>query len=210
MSDRTALLNVRTVLGKVIQLRESVARPRWALSELAGRLSEISSKGASAALTAAVSLVLEAQHQGEPVAWVTARASTFFPPDVSDSGVDLDSLAVVRVPGARGAARATDQLVRSGAFGLVVLDLGERADISMATQGRLVGLAQRHDTAIVCLTEKPESSPSIGSMVSLRAVVQRGAIGPDRFRCKVKALKDKRRGPNWEHAEVVRGPAGMR
>lgn len=202
------------MIGKVIQLCDlhtaRADRPHWSLDELAGRLSEISSRGASAPLTAAVSLVLEAQHQGEPVAWVTARSSTFFPPDVSDSGVDLDSLAVVRVPGAREAARATDQLVRSGAFGLVLIDLGERADISMAIQGRLVSLAQRHDTAIVCLTEKPDTFPSIGSMVSLRVVVSRGSAGPDRFRCKIKALKDKRRGPNWEHAEVVRGPAGLR
>ncbi len=210
------------MIGKVIQLcdlhtpKVRADRPRWSLDELAGRLSEISSSGASAPLTAAVSLVLQAQHQGEPVAWVTARSSTFFPPDVSDSGVDLDALAVVRVPGVRGAARATDQLVRSGAFGLILIDLGERADISMAIQGRLVSLAQRHETAIVCLTEKPETSPSIGSMISLRAVASRGPIGPgdsagrDRFRCKVKALKDKRRGPNWEHAEVVRGPAGLR
>jgi len=210
------------VIGKVIQLCElhnptaRAGRPRWSLEDLAGRLSEISSKGASAPLTAAVSLVLEAQNQGEPVAWVTARSSTFFPPDVSDSGVDLDCLAVVRVPSVRGVARATDQLVRSGAFGLILIDMGERADVSMAIQGRLVSLAQRHDTAIVCLTEKPDTSPSIGSMISLRAVVQRSGAGPgdsagrDRFRYKVKALKDKRRGPNWEHAEVVRGPAGLR
>ena len=95
-----------------------------------------------------------------------------------------------------------------------MIDLGERADISMAVQGRLVGLAQRHDTAIVCITDKPSSSPSIGSMVSLRAVALRtpltGNDGCDRFRCKVSVLKDKRRGPNWTHSEVVRGPAGLR
>jgi len=208
------------VSGKVIQLsdlhtaRAQASRPRWTFEELAGRLTEISATGATAALTAAMALVLEAQQAGEPVAWVTARHSTFFPPDVSDSGVDLDALAVVRVPTSGDAARAADRLVRSGAFGLVALDLGKRADIPMPMQGRLVGLAQRHDTAIVCITDKPDSSPSIGSMVSLRAVALRDPLadndGCDRFRCKVSVLKDKRRGPHWTHSEVVRGPAGLR
>jgi recombination protein RecA len=211
------------VSGNIIQLCElrrglgepgaQSGRPRWAFDELGGRLLEISGQGAAASLTVAMALVLEAQTAGEPVAWITARASTFFPPDASDSGVDLDSLAVVRVAGARAAARAAEHLVRSGAFGLVVLDLGRHADIPMPMQGRLVGLAQRHDAAVVCLTEKPDASPSIGSMVSLRAAALRSEVGPagsDRYRYKVVVLKDKRRGPHWEHAEVVRGPAGLR
>ncbi len=177
---------------------------------MAGRLTEISGQGAVASLTAAMSLILEAQHEGEPTAWVTCAPGTFFPPDAADSGVDLEALAVIRVQTPPDAARAADRLVRSGAFGLIVLDLGKDADIPLALQGRLVGLAQRHDTAIVCLTDKPESSPSLGSMVSLRAEAMRAEVGDDRFRCKVRVIKDKRRGPNWSHAEVLRGPAGMR
>ena len=39
----------------------------------------------------------------------------------------------------------------------------------MHIQGRLVTLAQTHDAAIVCLTEKPADAASLGSLVSLRA-----------------------------------------
>jgi recombination protein RecA len=220
----------------------------WSRDELSGRLTELSGTGNAASLTAAVGLVLQAQMQGELVAWVmpaggaTAAASTFFPPDVADSGVDLASLAVVRVPHGRDAARAAERLVRSGAFGLVIIDLsdlGQAAAVPLPLQGRLVRLAQRYDTALVCITDKPGESPSLGSMVSLRAEALRqlapaaaevepgepgaaahgvelpvtscGELGDGGyFRCKIRVLKDKRRGPGWSHDEVVDGPAGLR
>ena len=199
--------------GHVIRLSEHLRQqqpradssPAWSLTELSGRLSEISGQGAVASLTAAFCLVHRAQLEKELVAWIALESSAFFPPDVEQCGVDLHSLVVVRVPSDRAAARATDHLLRSGAFGLIVLDLGERADIAIPMQGRLVGLAKRHDTAVVCLTEKPTSSPSIGSMVSLRAEARRHV---DAIRIRI--VKDKRRGPSWSHEEKVRGPAGLR
>lgn len=188
----------------------SVSKPRWSREQLAGRLIEISGVGAAASLTSAVGLVLDAQRQSEPAAWITLPDTLFYPPDVADSGVDLDALVVVRVPRALDAARAAERLVRSGAFGLVVLDLGKDARIPTGLQGRLVSLAKRHDTAIVCLTAKGTDSASLGSMVSLRAEAMRDRGDGGHFRCKVQVLKDKCRGPNWSHSEVVRGPAGLR
>jgi len=183
----------------------------WSRANLSGRLVEISAAGPAAALTAAVGLVHETQREGDPVAWITTLRSTFYPPDVADAGVDLASLAVVRAPDGRTAARAADRLIRSGAFGLIVLDLPGEAHIATAQQGRLVSLAQKHDTAVVCVTAKAADAPSIGSMVSLRVEAQRLAGGaPGRYRCRFRALKDKQRGPGWEHAEEVRGPAGLR
>lgn len=188
----------------------------WSRSNLSGRLTEISSDGSGAPLTAAMGLVLQCQYECDPVAWVAAPGERFFPPDVAEYGVDLAALAVVRVPTVRNAARAAERLVRSGAFGLVVLDLGKKAYIPTPLQGRLVSLAQKHDTAVVCITEKAADAPSLGSMVSLRAEFLRQQVtstaGEPRamYRCKVKVLKDKRRGPNWSHEEVVRGPAGLR
>jgi recombination protein RecA len=182
----------------------------WNRDALSGRLTEISGSGASASLTAAVELVVGAQAQGEPVAWITLPNSSFYPPDVADSGVDLESLVVVRAPNAKDAARVADRLVRSGAFGLLVLDLVQRAEMAVAMQGRLVGLAQKHDTAIICLTEKSSDSASLGSMVSLRAEVVRESLGEGRFRCKVTVIKDKRRGPGWTHTVLARGPDGLR
>ena len=181
---------------------------RWTRAQLAGRLVEVSGIGAVASLTAAVAVLLEAQGEGDPVAWIALPTSSFYPPDLADSGVDLEALIVVRAPSIAAAGKAADRLLRSGGFGLIVLDLGPGAALPIPLQGRLVGLAQRHDAALVCLTEKPADAASLGSMVSLRAEALRARDG-DRFTVSVRALKDKQRGPGWAHDEPARGPAGL-
>ena len=75
------------------------------------------------ALTAATALVVDAQRQREPVVWISSRAAGCYPPDLVACGVDLESLPFVHVADAEASLRAADQLVRSGAFGLLVLDL---------------------------------------------------------------------------------------
>jgi recombination protein RecA len=180
----------------------------WTLSEIAGRLVEISGSGASAALTITFGLVLEAQRRGEPVGWVTSTESFFYPPDVAENGIDLAALAVVRLASADGVARAGEKLLRSGGFGLVVLDLGA-ADIPVPLQTRLTGLAHRHHTALICLTEKERGAFSLGSLVSLRAHAERKRAEDNRFACALSVLKDKRRGPTWSHEEFYSGPAGL-
>ena len=193
----------------------------WGLPQITGRFVELSGTGATATLTAAFGLVLEAQCRQEPVAWITLSASTFFPPDAAEGGIDLESLAIIRVRDAATASRAANQLVRSGGFGLVVIDLGpkpapgglfektgksEYASIPMPLQTRLVGLAQKHDTAVMVLTEKPAQTGSLGSLVSLRAAARRSSTGSG---IELEVLKDKRRGPGQVHQETCRGPAGM-
>lgn len=166
------------------RLRRAAVAPApsapWSLAESAGRLVEISGAGNTASLTLAFGLVLEAQRQGEPVSWVTPRESFFYPPDAAEGGVDLDALVVIRLPDVRAVPRAGDRLVRSGAFGLVVLDVGT-AGIPTPLQARLVGLAQKHHTALICLTEKASEAPSLGSLVSLRIHGQRTRISAGRF-----------------------------
>lgn len=191
------------------RLQQTTSLTRWRLAETAGRLTEISGAGETAVLTLAFELVLEAQQQGEPVAWITPEESSFYPPDAAEGGVDLDALVVVRVPDIRAVARAADRLARSGGFGLIALDLGA-ADIPTPLQARLAGLAQKHHTALLCLTEKAGEAPSLGSLVSLRVHAQRAQRSEDRFECALTVLKDKRRGPTWTHAEACRGPAGLR
>ena len=100
--------------------------------------------------------------------------------------------------------------MRSGAFGLMVVDLGERAALPLRAQTRLVGLAKKHDTALLCITKKDDDRPSLGSLVSCRAEAARTKRLGERYRCEVRILKDKRRGPGWSHTEVCRGPAGLR
>ena len=199
--------------GSAIRRADSaptMSAARWSREQLSGRLTELSGVGAVASLTSAVGLVLDAQLESEPVAWITLPETAFYPPDVADSGVDLDALVIVKVPGCYEAARAAERLLRSGAFGLVVLDLGRDARMPTGVQGRLVNLAKKHDAAVVCLTHKNTDSASLSSMVSLRAEVVRQKAGDGHFRCQVNVLKDKCRGPNWTHSEVVRGPAGLR
>lgn len=181
----------------------------WTLSVLAGRFVEISGDRSSAALTSVFRLVHEAQRSAEPVAWVTRKDSVFFPPDVAGTGIDLAALPVVWVRGALQAARTADRLLRSGGFGLVVLDLGLDTRLPLHAQTRLVGLAKKHGTALLCLTEKEHHRPSLGSLVSLRAQATRTQRAEDRFHCEVQVLKDKRRGPGWTYSEVCRGPDGL-
>lgn len=188
-------------------LSQPVEAGRWELNALRGRLIELSARGATATLTAAIELVVDAQMQSEPVGWIAPMAGTFYPPDVADSGVDLSALVVVRADGV-AAARAAARLLQSGAFGLVVLDL-ESSDLSMQVQGRLVTLAQTHDAAVVCITDKTRDSASLGSLISLRAEATR-IRDRDELAFQVRALKDKRRGPGWEHIAKRSAPAGFK
>lgn len=180
----------------------------WSLSEVAGRLVEISGARASAALTIAFTLVREAQERGEPVGWVTSAESSFYPPDVAQGGTDLAALVVVRLARDEAIARAGEKLLRSGGFGVVVLDLGS-ADIPMPLQTRLTGLAKHHYTALICLTKKERAAFSLGSLVSLRAHAERKRVEDNRFACALRVLKDKRRGPTWNYEELYTGPAGL-
>lgn len=188
-------------------LSQPVEAGRWELNALRGRLIELSARGATATLTAAIELVIDAQMQSEPVGWIAPEAGTFYPPDVAESGVDLAALVVIRADGI-AAARAAERLLRSGAFGLVVLDL-DRGDLAMQVQGRLITLAQAHDAAVVCITDKAREIPSLGSLISLRAEATR-IRDRDEFAFRVRALKDKRRGPGWEHVAKRGAPAGFK
>jgi recombination protein RecA len=184
------------------------APPPWRLAEVAGRLVEISGSTAAASLTLTFVLLREAQECGEPVGWVTSVESCFYPLDAAQNGMDLKSLVVIRLTNAESIARAGEKLLRSGGFGVVVLDLGA-TDIPMPLQTRLTGLAHHHHTALVCLTEKDRAAFSLGSLVSLRAHAEKKRAADNRFACTLRVLKDKRRGPTWHYEELYTGPAGL-
>lgn len=198
-----------------IRVRRGSATPgpapaSWTCDALGGCLAELSGTGASPSLTLAFSLVHEVQQRGEPVVWITRAESTFFPPDAAQGGIDLAALAVVRLADRRQCLRAAEQLVRSGAFGLLVIDLGRDLDLPLAAQTRLAGQALAHGTLVLCLTTKTEDEPSLGSLVSVRAHARRIRRGDGRFVCQVRAVKDKRRGPGWSDEVWCRGPDGVR
>lgn len=184
-------------------------RATWCLSALSGRLVELSGDGASAVLTMATALVRDAQTQHEPVVWIFTH-SLFYPPDVVRNGIDVSALLLIRVREIASLFRATDRVLRSGAFGLVVLDLEAHAAMPLPVQTRFSGLAEAHGCALLCLTRKPPNAPSLGSLISLHAMTERTRCGDGHFAVSLKASKDKRCGPGWTYHERYHGPAGVR
>ena len=135
-----------------------------------GRLVELSGRAAAGArTTATVREVVRLQREGELVAWIQTRGGTFYPPDAAEAGVDLASLTVVHVPSsALEAARAAELLLRSGAFGLVLVDLEGMVDARLPSRAlaRLHALCRQHDSTVAFLT--PPAQEALGSLVSLR------------------------------------------
>ena len=180
----------------------------WTLSQIAGRFVEVCGFHNSSALTLTLTMVLDAQRHSEPVGWVSSTESIFYPPDAAGLGIDLKSLVIVRVPNFDAIARAGEKLIRSGGFGLVVLDI-DVAAIPMPLQTRLTGLAHHHHSALVCLTERHGKMSSLGSLVPLRVNAERKRIAPSEFACSLRVLKDKRRGPTWRHEQTYHAPPGL-
>jgi recombination protein RecA len=198
--------------------RADVPAERFGLDALSGRLTELCGGPDGAQLTCAFGLVLEAQRRGEPAAYIGGVVDAFYPPDAAQSGVDLDALVVVRARQRAARARVADELCRSGAFALLIIDLAIDADegerrVPPALVSRLLGLSQKHATAVVFLSPdepSPIDTPSpIGALVSLRAQVQRRPLDDSRCVITLEAVKDKRRAPGWMHSEICRAPVGM-
>ncbi|MCY1058321.1 hypothetical protein [Nannocystis sp. SCPEA4] len=222
---------------------ESAASPASFVTLAApGKLIEVSGGAAGARLTTAVALVRQAQLEGETTAWIQPVGGPLFPPDLADSGVDLDALIVVHIPedrGSAGIARAAELLLRSGGYGLCVLDLSAppppRADASersapapgqhvpenmpdrpcprglhgSAWQARLAGLARAHGCRVVLLTRGSARRDSLGPMVGLRLQPRRERRGSGLFAVNPDVLKHKGALPRPAASELRRGPWGL-
>ena len=208
-----SLLSIRDVYCASSLLDEgSTSSPGLDLSTLRGRLTELSAELGHAQITLAVDLIAQIQRAEEPAAWIGAPSSLFYPPDVCDWDLDWSALAVIRLDDAHRAARAADKLLRSGGFGLIVVDLvGFRhSSIPDPLLGRLLRLAKTHDSAAVFLTSSADRSPSVSPLVALRIRAQWRHVDPERLRAFYRVLKDKRRGPGHHFSEVYDGPMGLR
>ncbi len=181
----------------------------WSIEALAGRVVEIASHGGSAALSAVTALVVDAQTHGEPAAWIAVDGSVPFPPDLARAGVDLGALAFVRPRSLGDALRAADHLLRSGAFGAVVLDLGPHRTLRQGAQSRLAALARTHRSVLACLTRKRPGDPSVGALVSLRGVATASRDDDGRWSWCFRAHKDPRLGPGWTVRRPCRVPDGL-
>lgn len=207
-----------------------------------GRLIEVSGGAGAARITTAVALVRRAQLEGETTAWIQPVGGPLFPPDLADSGVDLDALIVIHIPAERGSAgiaRAAELLLRSGGYGLCVLDLSAReaserrgrapegpppstpAHQDMPTkpcprglhggawQARLAGLARAHGSRVVLLTRGSERRDSLGPMIGLRLQPRRERRGPGLFAVRPDVLKHKGGPLPTPACELRRGPWGL-
>lgn len=189
----------------------------WDICNLQGQLIELSEEFPLGALTFSGELILAAQRAGEPVVWISARPSIFFPPDFAENGIDVSSLAVVSTAGEREALWACDLLVRSGAFGLVVVDMEKGGRLTDAAMARLIHLARRRETAVLFLTVKRGGFASLSSMVTLRGVVHRRGSSPGAnprlsappLCCEITTVKDKRHAPGAKLTRSYDGPPGV-
>ncbi|MBK6917281.1 MAG: hypothetical protein IPH07_07770 [Deltaproteobacteria bacterium] len=203
-------------------------RDRLAARLLPGRIVELSGLpeggGSTARTTTAVSLVRYVQASGDTSAWIQPRGGPLFTPDLQDAGIDLDALVVVHVgtaPLLHGLCKAAELLLRSGALGLVVVDLTDAAvearggPAMTAWLGRMLGLARQHDSRIVLLTEKPTHADSLGTLVSVRIESQRHRVhaqswGPEgAFTVEHHVIKNKSGAPFDVVPDRHRAPDGL-
>lgn len=205
--------------------------------ELAGRLIELSDPaqgpeplGASTSWAAA--RVAEAHRRGDTAAWILCAADEAkrgqpYPPDLAEQGVDLAALPIVCARDGAGVLQAADVLLRSGGFGLVIAEWPHGVERpSEGALGRLLGLCQKHDAALLWLTDGSHTTNGshttdggrMGSLISLRLEVSRQPYQPDRgvdrlgaglLRLKLSVRKDKRQGPGRTSQELRRTPQGI-
>lgn len=157
-----------------------------------GRLVELSGPASGARTAMAMHLLQAVQGRGEPVAWVQRQGTAcggafgggyggFYPPDLIQAGVQLEHLAVVHIPQKEppiALLRAGEILLRSGAMGLLVIQLGREIlkTNPSAWQGRLLSLAQKHQSRVLLLTEKRAADPSLGPLIALRIEAERRCL----------------------------------
>ena len=171
---------------------------------------ELSGRRASTCLAPVCSLILEAQTMGEPVIWVSGVPTMFFPPDMAQNGVDLNTLPVVRAAGGtRGGASAVVHLLRSKGFGLIIMDLDR--PLHPTITGKLARLAKASRTAVLVLTASATATHGgSGSMASLRGETCLRRSAPGLFHCEVRITRDKQHGAVSRIGELCHGPDGLR
>lgn len=190
-------------------LRSRSSSRLWSRVSLSGHVVEVVGSASGADLSAVMSLLLEAQRLDEPVAWVTTRASLFYAPDARQLGLDVEAISVVRVSQSAVAARAAERLLRSGGFGVVVLDLEDDNEVADALTVRLAQLARLHDAVLLAVVQLRRTG-AFGTHASLRVGMERTRVGRGRFVREVRV--DRARGGLVAEAysEEVDGPPGLR
>lgn len=162
-----------------------------------------------AALSAAVDAVWASQRRGEPAAWVTSCQQMVLAEDLQARGVDLSALAVIRAPSVVLAVRTVDRLLRSGGFGVVVVDGfgGTGREVSAAMVGRLARLAEQHASSVVWVRGEGAAVMD-GALVTSRVRVDR-ARRPAGVLHRSWSVERSKRATRGRHEEAIDGPAGL-
>ncbi len=176
--------------GVIEQLREQIRRvqaaPRRYLITLAsgaasldglgifrlGGAVELSGEEASGRTTLALSLVAAACREKRLAAWVDGPKE-LYPPAAVPMGVDLRRLLIVRPPAPGQLVWSAVQLLRSGAFTLVVLDVTHTGlTLSMIETKKLLDAARAGGSLLVVLTSNVAPAQGLVRLVMAERVEQ--------------------------------------
>jgi recombination protein RecA len=144
--------------------------PRGAIATLEGPASSGRCTVAARLLAAATAHGLGALIQG-------GETGTLYPPALQVAGVALDRLLVATASEAIGVARAADILLRSKAFGVVVIPA---APLSAAAWTRLAGIAHRANALLVAVGTKAPHDLRYFASLRLRLQLSRVRWAGDR------------------------------
>ncbi len=152
----------------------AIGSARGRIAVLTGRLSSGKTALAIAAVAAATA------REGGLCAWIERCGSLgrLYPPAAAATGAVLSRLLVVRASDLRGALQAADSVLRSGAFGLALLDAGlEARRIPGPALVRLSGLAGRTEGSLVVLAEGALRGSPLAAAAGLILAVERCGVG---------------------------------
>ena len=159
-----------------------------------GRMVEIFGPEASGKTTLALHLIAEAQKLGGTAAFVDAEHA-LDPKYTRAIGVDLDHLLLSQPSSGEQALEITEQLVRSGAVDVIVIDSvaalvpeaelqGQMGDAQVGLQARLMSQAMRKLAAAIA------QSKTVAVFVNqIRSTIQSGPWGPGTTTTGGRALK---------------------
>jgi hypothetical protein len=139
-----------------------------------GRVTELAGPRSTGRTGLACAIAAGATRAAEAIAWVDADDA--LDPDTADAaGVALARTLWVRPRNAADALRATDILLRAGGFGLVVLDLGERARARPAVTQPTGG------TTLLVVTPRRQGGPFVALTLELTGRRARWSGGSGRL-----------------------------
>ncbi len=147
-----------------------------------GKLTEVSGPPASGKTALVLRFVSHALSLGEPTTYLDVMRSLDLQ-SCERAGVSLQRLLVVRPPSLQAAFQSAEELLRSGGFGLVVLDLAgmiRKRAISLPSLFRLSRISKEVDATVLLLTDAVPGASGFGSTISLRLSCQvvQSVLGP--------------------------------